>query len=95
MEKSKHEHHEGDAHDHTEHHRIMIRDFRRRFYVTIILTVPVLALSPLIQSFLGFSFTFPGADPLVFALATGKRAQREEPRHDDSDCGRNYGGLPL
>ena len=70
MDKSKHEHQHSGAHDHTEHHRMMIRDFRRRFYVTIVLTLPVLALSPLIQQFLGFSFTFPGADPLVFGLAT-------------------------
>lgn len=49
---------------------MMIRDFRRRFYVTLVLTLPVLALSELIQGWLGFSFTFPGADYLVFGLAT-------------------------
>lgn len=36
-------------HDHTEHHRMMIRDFRKRFYVSVVLTVPILALSPLIR----------------------------------------------
>ncbi|MFP4212076.1 MAG: copper-translocating P-type ATPase [Alkalispirochaeta sp.] len=58
------------SHDHTQHHRMMIRDFRRRFYVSVVLTVPVLALSPLIQEFLGFSFSFPGDRFAVFALAT-------------------------
>ena len=57
-------------HDHTEHHRMMIRDFRRRFFVSIILTVPVLALSPLIQHIFGFSFSFPGDRMVVFALAS-------------------------
>jgi P-type Cu2+ transporter len=57
-------------HDHTDHHRMMIRDFRRRFYVSVVLSVPVLALSPLIQEFLGFSFSFPGDGYAVFALAT-------------------------
>ena len=42
-----HEHH--DHGDHLEHHRMMIRDFRLRFLVTIVLTLPVLALSSLIQ----------------------------------------------
>jgi Cu2+-exporting ATPase len=62
--------HGGEHHDHTEHHRIMIRDFRRRFYVSIVLTLPVLALSPLIQQFLGFTFGFPGDGIVVFTLAT-------------------------
>jgi len=48
----------------------MIRDFRRRFYVTIVLAVPVLALSPLIQGFFGFTFGFPGDDLAVFAVSS-------------------------
>ncbi len=56
--------------DHTEHHKMMIRDFRKRFYVSVVLTAPVLALSPLIQSFFGFSFGFPGDSYVVFSLAT-------------------------
>lgn len=55
---------------HTEHHRMMIRDFRTRFFVTVVLTLPVLALSPLIQGLLGFSFGFAGDSYAVFALAT-------------------------
>jgi Cu2+-exporting ATPase len=57
-------------HDHTEHHRMMIRDFKRRFFVSIVLTLPVLALSPLIQQFLGFTVGFPGDGIVVFVLAT-------------------------
>lgn len=56
--------------DHTQHHRMMIRDFRRRFYVTLVLTLPVLALSELIQGWLGIRFSFPGSAYLVFAFAT-------------------------
>ena len=55
---------------HTEHHRMMIRDFRTRFIATVVLTLPVLALSPLIQGLMGFSFGFPGDSYVVFALAT-------------------------
>ncbi len=32
------------------HHAQMVADFRRRFWVSLILSVPVLALSPLIQA---------------------------------------------
>lgn len=49
---------------------MMIRDFRRRFYRTRVLSVPVLGLSELIQGRLGFSFSFPGADYFVFLLST-------------------------
>jgi len=49
---------------------MMIRDFRKRFYVTLVLSVPVLALSELIQKFLGFRFSFTGDGVLVFILAS-------------------------
>ena len=62
--------HQHQEHDHTEHHRMMIRDFRKRFYISIVLTAPVLALSPLIQQFFGFTLGFPGDGIFVFALAT-------------------------
>ncbi|MFW6364318.1 MAG: copper-translocating P-type ATPase [Spirochaeta sp.] len=62
--------HEHEHHDHTEHHRVMIQDFKRRFYVTLVLMIPVLALAPLIQDVLGYSLSFPGSDYFVFALAT-------------------------
>jgi len=56
--------------NHSDHHRMMIRDFRRRFYVTLVLTIPVLVLSPLIQSVLGISISFGGAGMVMFGLAT-------------------------
>ncbi len=50
----------------------MIAEYRRRFWVSLILTVPVLALAPLIQRLLGIEgrFDFPGAPYLQFVLAT-------------------------
>lgn len=43
-----HEEHEGHGggHDHHEHHSAMIADFKRRFFVSVILTVPILLLTP-------------------------------------------------
>ncbi|TKJ28812.1 MAG: copper-translocating P-type ATPase [Chloroflexi bacterium B3_Chlor] len=63
----KHEHEKAEAHD---HHALMERDFRRRFWVVLVLTVPVLLLSPTIQNWFGFTLTFPGARYLLFVLAT-------------------------
>ena len=50
----------------------MVADFRRRFWVSLVLTVPVLALAPLIQRFLGIEgvLDFPGASYVQFAFAT-------------------------
>jgi Cu2+-exporting ATPase len=51
------------------HHAHMVADFRRRFWISLALTIPVLALAPLIQRFLGIegALDFPG-DSLVQAL---------------------------
>ncbi|MBI1331210.1 MAG: heavy metal translocating P-type ATPase [Alphaproteobacteria bacterium] len=50
----------------------MIADFRRRFWASLALTVPVLALSPMIRSFLGLQsvLTFAGDDYVLFGLST-------------------------
>lgn len=45
--------------------------FRRRFWITLILTIPVLVYTDLIQNLLGFTPpAFPGSDLLPFALST-------------------------
>ena len=70
-EAQKHSGHAGQQHgdhsekrgSHREHHARMVADFRRRFWISLALSVPVLALAPLIQSFLGIGdvLAFPGA----------------------------------
>ncbi len=52
------------------HHKMMITDFRRRFIVSTIITIPVLLLSPMIQGFLGIELTFPFAGYVLFGLST-------------------------
>ena len=49
---------------------MMIRDFRRRFCISAAVTLPILALSPLIQQLLGFKLSFPGAGYLLFGLSS-------------------------
>lgn len=52
------------------HHKKMISDFRRRFIVSTIITIPVLLLSPMIQGFLGIELTFRFAGYVLFGLST-------------------------
>ena len=54
-------------------HAAMITDFRRRFWVSLVLTVPILLLSPLIQELLGLeaALAFAGAEYVLFALSSG------------------------
>jgi P-type Cu2+ transporter len=55
-----------------EHHAIMIADFRQRFRVSVIVTLPILVLSPLIQQFLGLEgrINFSGDSYVLFALSS-------------------------
>ena len=53
-------------------HAAMVADFRRRFWVTLVLTPLVLLLSPMIQHWLGIAtaIAFPGDEVVLFALST-------------------------
>ncbi len=58
------------GHAEHDHHRMMIEDFKRRFWVSMVLTVPILLLSPMIQMWLGFELRFTGDWMLLFANST-------------------------
>jgi len=53
-------------------HAAMVGDFRRRFRVSLILTLPILVLSPMIQDWLGLAraLAFPGDRYVLFALSS-------------------------
>src|SRR5947208_16676326 len=76
-----HHHHPSAVHDtgarppvaHSQsHHAHMVDDFRRRFWVSLALTLPVLATSEMIQHLLGLrgAFAFPGDRLVEFAFAS-------------------------
>ncbi|MFX1281832.1 MAG: copper-translocating P-type ATPase [Promethearchaeota archaeon] len=56
--------------DQSAHHRMMIKDFRQRFYISLIFTIPVLLLSPTIQGWIGLNITFPGVDYILLGMAS-------------------------
>ncbi|MEJ8843401.1 heavy metal translocating P-type ATPase [Lacibacter sp. H375] len=53
-----------------DHHAMMIQDFKKRFYIVLILTVPIMLLSEMIQHWLNIHFSFAGSDYVLFALAS-------------------------
>jgi P-type Cu2+ transporter len=61
------DHHGHGGHD---HHAMMIADFRKRFWVVLVLTVPLMALSPTIQHWLGIHWIFRGSSNLLAGLAS-------------------------
>lgn len=55
MDHKHHDPSEGSEQDHSEHHRMMAEDFKKRFFVSIPLTFFILLLSPQMQQRFGFS----------------------------------------
>ncbi len=52
------------------HHAMMIADFRKRFYMVLLLTVPVMLLSMQIQQWLHLNLQFAGSGYLLFGLSS-------------------------
>ncbi|MCM3598140.1 copper-translocating P-type ATPase [Metabacillus idriensis] len=68
-DNGSHEH--GDGHGrHGNHHGHMVEDFKKRFYISLIISLPVFFLSHMIQSLLGFEFTFPYDSIVLFLLSS-------------------------
>jgi Cu2+-exporting ATPase len=53
-----------------DHHKMMIEDFKKRFWLVIVLTIPILIISPMIQDLLGYHFLLPGNSYILFALSS-------------------------
>lgn len=86
MDHSKHEHqqhkkmdHSKMQHDHGnipmgmaghDHHKMMIEDFKKRFWVSLILTIPILVLSSMIQDFFGYSLNVPYNSYILLVLSS-------------------------
>ncbi|HEX9513078.1 MAG TPA: heavy metal translocating P-type ATPase, partial [Puia sp.] len=66
----QHDHHASMAHTGHDHHAMMIADFKKRFYIVLLLTLPILLLSPMIQRWLTLPILFPGSPYLLLALSS-------------------------
>src|SRR5690625_7611256 len=49
---------------------MMIADYRKRFWITLVLTIPILFFSPMIQGFFGYDFLLPGNPYILFILSS-------------------------
>ncbi|MGE5679461.1 MAG: copper-translocating P-type ATPase [Bacillota bacterium] len=60
------------GHEGHNHHEMMIEDFKKRFRISLVLTIPILIISPMIQEFLGLKNTlrFNGDSYLLFILSS-------------------------
>lgn len=65
-EHGEHGEHEG----HHDHHVMMVEDFKKRFFISLIITVPILILSPMIQMFLNVDWRFNRDSYILFVLST-------------------------
>jgi len=78
MEKPESGHQTHQAHQshqdhekHGDHHAHMVKDFKKRFWISLAVTLPVLFLSPMIQSFFGLGLLgFDGDLYVLFAFST-------------------------
>ena len=51
-------------------HAMMIADYKRRFYAVLMLTIPIVLLSPMIQMFMGVDWAFGGSGYILLALSS-------------------------
>jgi P-type Cu2+ transporter len=77
IEFMEHHHHEEQrfenppmGHEGHDHHAMMIGDFKKRFYVVLVLTIPIMLLSEMIQHWLNIHIRFPGSQYVLLALST-------------------------
>ncbi|MHA2110676.1 MAG: heavy metal translocating P-type ATPase [Candidatus Hodarchaeales archaeon] len=69
MDHQEHRKHKGM--DPATHHRMMAKDMRNRFFITLILTIPVLLLSPTIQGWLNLKIpVFPGNELILLLFSS-------------------------
>ncbi|WP_404454114.1 copper-translocating P-type ATPase [Virgibacillus necropolis] len=74
----QHEHHKNHeenqnhhgSHGHHDHHAHMMEDFKKRFYISLLLTIPILVLSPMIQDAINVNWRFTGDLYILFGLST-------------------------
>jgi len=58
--------------NHNDHHAHMAADFRKRFWISLILTLPILVLSPMLQTLVGLReiIHFPGDIYVLFVFSS-------------------------
>jgi Cu2+-exporting ATPase len=58
------------GHEGHDHHAMMTGDFKKRFFIVLVLTIPVMLLSEMIQHWLNIHAVFPGSRYVLLALSS-------------------------
>jgi len=58
------------THDSHQSHTGGVADFKKRFYVVLVLTIPIMLLSEMIQHWLSIQINFPGSKYVLLALSS-------------------------
>lgn len=63
--------HQHSSHSHHDHHARMIEDFRKRFWISLAVTIPIIILTPMLQHWagLGTALRFEGDIYVLFLLS--------------------------
>lgn len=72
MDHSKHQDHShhNSSQEHHDHHAHMIADFGKRFWISLVLTLPIMVLAPMLQSFAGVEWRFTGDRYVQFGISS-------------------------
>lgn len=69
--ESSHSHEQSNnGHTGHDHHEDMVTEFRNKFFIILIFTIPIMLLSPMIQHFMGVEWRFTGDLYILAALST-------------------------
>lgn len=69
--ESSHSHEQSNnGHTGHDHHDDMVTEFRNKFFIILMVTVPIMLLSPMIQEFMGVEWRFTGDLYILAALST-------------------------
>lgn len=66
----QHHNNKAGGHGHHDHHSHMVADFKKRFWISLIITIPILVLSPMIQMFLNVDWRFQYDMYILFILSS-------------------------
>lgn len=67
---SDHHDHGGHDHGHGGHGAHMMADFKKRFWVVLVLSIPLAIIAPMMMEIFNYQIDFPGQGILEFVLAT-------------------------
>jgi len=111
MDTAKHGDVKHKERSHIDHHAHLVAELKRRFWVSLIITVPILILSPVIQEWIGIdnAIRFSGDLYVLFALSSVvffyggypflrglfDDLESSRPGDDDTHCHSHYNGLPV